>query len=546
MDIKRLWTELKTSTQLSRKDMLGVGISSFFINLLALALPITFLQAYDRIIPNHSEDTLILLILLVAFLIILENILKYLRHHIIDWQYAKISHQSLSNYFNRMIHSDTIKTDETKKSLFKQIDLSNQVQNKALTLAIDLPFSIIFFLIIMSLDVRLVLPAISCIVFISWAYITKKDSITFSQLKASKLNDKKENFTHQLLKKILSIKSTNLEESMLRQYEYINHRYTQQQGLSNQKKNHLLLISETLSVVNIFATLAIGGYLVIENQLSLGGLAATILLTSRLLLPFQKLITVWVDTTHAENKTNTHVNNPILGNKEKTQNIELNGDIEVNHLDFDAGRETIRNISFSIQKDQIFCITEPYNKIKSNLLPILLGKQNKISGNILYSDFALHKHLNQIRQQVYHLESADLLTGTIRENISLFTNNQSVIHKATNIFTKFYTQKSLRTLNKGLDTSLNIDTDLPKNKNLIESIILTRAIIKNPKILFIDDYRLNLSSNHISTLIGILKEHQITTLIASDKEEIISLSDNHLNLINPSKRFTDNGNQVNG
>ena len=53
-----------------------VLLASLLINILSLAFPITLLQAYDRIIPNKSVNTLVLLTLGVGIALILEALLR--------------------------------------------------------------------------------------------------------------------------------------------------------------------------------------------------------------------------------------------------------------------------------------------------------------------------------------------------------------------------------------------------------------------------------------------------------------------------------------
>ena len=48
-------------------------LASLFINILALAMPLTLLQVYDRIIPNTAEGTLIMLIIGVGSALLLES-----------------------------------------------------------------------------------------------------------------------------------------------------------------------------------------------------------------------------------------------------------------------------------------------------------------------------------------------------------------------------------------------------------------------------------------------------------------------------------------
>ncbi|MEJ2121523.1 MAG: hypothetical protein P8Z76_12595 [Alphaproteobacteria bacterium] len=46
--------------------------ASFTLNLLALVMPIVILQTYDRIVPNNSYETLLLLVVFVAGALVLD------------------------------------------------------------------------------------------------------------------------------------------------------------------------------------------------------------------------------------------------------------------------------------------------------------------------------------------------------------------------------------------------------------------------------------------------------------------------------------------
>jgi hypothetical protein len=60
-------------------------LSSLFINILALAMPLVLLQVYDRIIPNTAEGTLVLLVAGVATALFLEGCLRMGRSYVSGW-----------------------------------------------------------------------------------------------------------------------------------------------------------------------------------------------------------------------------------------------------------------------------------------------------------------------------------------------------------------------------------------------------------------------------------------------------------------------------
>ncbi|MGB1027299.1 MAG: hypothetical protein ACPGYL_12140 [Rhodospirillaceae bacterium] len=56
-------------------------LGSLFLNVLSLALPLSLLQIYDRIVPNSSLETLALLVLGVLTALILEAVLRLTRSY---------------------------------------------------------------------------------------------------------------------------------------------------------------------------------------------------------------------------------------------------------------------------------------------------------------------------------------------------------------------------------------------------------------------------------------------------------------------------------
>ncbi len=69
--------------------MFDLVLASTFINVLALALPLTLLQVYDRIIPNDAQETLSLMIIGVGVALMMDALLRLARSMSVDgWRLA--------------------------------------------------------------------------------------------------------------------------------------------------------------------------------------------------------------------------------------------------------------------------------------------------------------------------------------------------------------------------------------------------------------------------------------------------------------------------
>jgi len=69
----------------------AVYLASFVINLLALSLPLSIMQVYDRVIPNRSFSTLAWLFFGLAIALVIDFVLKTLRSVLLSWQAARLA-----------------------------------------------------------------------------------------------------------------------------------------------------------------------------------------------------------------------------------------------------------------------------------------------------------------------------------------------------------------------------------------------------------------------------------------------------------------------
>jgi ATP-binding cassette subfamily C protein LapB len=71
----------------------AIYVATLVTNLLALALPLTILQVYDRIIPNHARGTLFVLFAGLSVALIFDFILKNARSALLSWQSTQFVRQ---------------------------------------------------------------------------------------------------------------------------------------------------------------------------------------------------------------------------------------------------------------------------------------------------------------------------------------------------------------------------------------------------------------------------------------------------------------------
>jgi ATP-binding cassette subfamily C protein LapB len=104
---------------------LGAGrfailLAAFVINLLSLALPVTLLQVYDRVLPHNAIPTLTLLILGVFGALVLEAALRLGRAYISSLSAAKFEHKSSQAAVGHLLATSLSDYEKTAPGLHLQ------------------------------------------------------------------------------------------------------------------------------------------------------------------------------------------------------------------------------------------------------------------------------------------------------------------------------------------------------------------------------------------------------------------------------------------
>lgn len=142
--------------------MFDLVLASTFINVLALALPLTLLQVYDRIIPNDAQETLSLLVIGVGVALAFDAILKLARSYVSGWMAARFEHLAGCNAIERLMRSPIV--DYERQGAGVHLERMNALgvlkdfyAGQAVLAVCDLPFAVIYLAAVYYLAGHLVL-----------------------------------------------------------------------------------------------------------------------------------------------------------------------------------------------------------------------------------------------------------------------------------------------------------------------------------------------------------------------------------------------------
>ena len=202
----------------TREIVTSILLASFLINLLSLVFPLTLLQVYDRIIPNQSVSTLVWLVIAVFIAITLTALLRVLRSYVGAWADAKFEHIVGCKAFNTIMQCSLseYEGEGTGKHL-KRINALNTMRDfyagQAMVSLVDVPFVVIFLLLIGYIAGWLVLVPIAMISLLLFATFMSSDKMRKLLLARQDHDNRRLNFIVETLSKIHTIKSNHAERT---------------------------------------------------------------------------------------------------------------------------------------------------------------------------------------------------------------------------------------------------------------------------------------------------------------------------------------------
>ncbi|HEC5301816.1 TPA: ATP-binding cassette domain-containing protein [Enterobacter asburiae] len=408
------------------------AIAAFFGNILALAGSLYSMQVYDRVLPSHNGSTLFVLMIGALIAAFIEFAIKIARHGITEYA-IKAMDVTLSNrIYERMLR---IRMDQFPVSLGT---LSSQIRgyetvrlfmsSSLLFFTIDLPFSILFLLVITFIAgpfMAMVPIAFAFISLLGGVYYRKK--ISTHALSGNEYSNQRQGVLVETIQNAESIKATGMREIYSTRWNTIEKNSIE----NNMKVRHFSenanYFATFIQQVSYISLVSIGAWISIsQSNLTSGALVACSILSGRVLSPVTMIPGLIVQWAHSKaalkgledvyklELDNHGVSQPLTPNK-------INGEYDLENVVFswEDGREALRLNSLKIRAGERVAILGTVGSGKSTLLKLLAGLYKSSEGSVLLDN----KDIQQISRATlsekigYLAQESRLMTGSIRDNL---------------------------------------------------------------------------------------------------------------------------------
>lgn len=525
---------------------LSVYFGSAFVNFLGLALPLTILHVYDRVLPNQAFNTLAMLVIGLIGVVILDSVLRIGRGAIMGWRAAAFGHSKSMDAMARLMASNSSQLKNTKGSaIISQLqalsDMSEFQGSTARLLLIDIAWVPVFAIVITVIAGPLIaVPTAFLIAFVIYISFQTRRLRTIID-KREEVEERKYDFMLETLQTMQTVKSHAMEPLMMRRFERL-------QSSSSLELKHNVLSSQTIAqAAGLFALLmtlgvvVFGALMVIGGSLTIGALAACMLLSSQMMQPIMRSLSSWTQIVQNDHKkaevdklyAQISGQPAIIERVERHQPEFAPASISIRDLAFHGANDQVvfENINLDIAKGQFVGLKGADGSGRSVLLRNIMGELAPTHGEISVNGMAPS---DARRLMAYVGQVPQVFRGSILDNLTLFGTYTAQDAKWVADLSGLSSE--IHRLPDGFDTQLLGSSNPELSTAFSQLICIARAVVSKPSILLLDASNNGLDAKTESSFADMLQHlsGKMTIILATQRPSLLRQSDAVFELSNRS------------
>jgi ATP-binding cassette, subfamily C, bacterial LapB len=476
-----------------------VALAALILNLLALASPLFIMSVYDRVIPNGAIPSLVALSVGMGIAIFFDFIIRMVRSRIIDMTGKKVDVVLASDIFEHVLSVKLAQRPSSVGILANQMrdfDSVKEFFTSGTVVSItDLVFAVLFIAVLFIIAgplawIPIVLLPLMIIIGVALQFPLERAMRRLNAESAAR---------HGVLVESLSgieaVRATGAEGRMQNAWE----RSVAATARSGEDVHFwssiTLTAANSAQQLNYLAMVIIGVYLILDGQLSVGALVASTMLSGRVLAPIAGIASVITRATQTFVSLKA-LNRVMALERERppertyiARRIE-GGSVAFENVTFrypNGALNALENVSFRVSPGERIGIIGRIGSGKTTVGRLLAGFYEPQDGRVLVDNVDLRQYdPADLRTGVgFVLQDTDLFFGKLRDNIALGKPNA--------------TDEEILTAARlaGVEAfvaghPLGYEMPVAEGGRSLsggqkQAIGLARALIRHPKILFLDE-----------------------------------------------------------
>jgi len=530
-----LFQTIKDSAPIYRDAL----IASVLVNLFALVSPLFIMNVYDKVVPNLAFESLWVLAIGAGIAYIFDLIMRQLRAYLIDVAGKKVDIIVSSKLFAKAIGIPLENRSPSVGGMARQLGEFDSIRDiltsATITTLVDLPFAILFMLIIYLVagDLALV-PLFGGIIIIVYTLIMQpklkaaiEESNKFSTLKHGHLIES--------LASLESIKSSGAEGLVQKSWQQMIGHTANWQLKSKKISTSVTNLANFTVQLSVVSVVILGVYRVADNEISMGGIIAAVILSSRAISPMAQLAGLMTRGNHTASALRQL--NEIMTQEDEFENKghlvsrqRLQGQMSADHVTFSypgSEKPVLHPMSINIQPGERVAIIGRNGSGKSTLAKMLVGLYQPSKGSLRYDGLdSAQIHPTDLRRNFGYLpQDITLFHGSIRDNI-LFGTRQVSEHQLIRAVQLSGISQFTDLETEGLDQQVG-EGGRALSRGQRQTVALARATLNDPPVLLMDEPTASLDARAEKQFIKAMENvtRDRTLLLITHKMHLLKLVD---------------------
>ena len=533
-------SELTQALWTFRREFLVVGVFSMVANVLMLSPTLYMLQVFDRVMSSRSELTLLAMSLITLFLFGVMAFAEWMRSRVLVRSGVRLDALLGTRVFNASFDAHLAPSRVSPARSFGDlIQIRQFLTGQGILAFFDTPWTPIYMGVLFILHPMLgFLALFFAAVQGALAWFGHRRTVTPAE-DASKASSESAAYLQSKLRNAEVLEPMGMVHN-LRPHWARRHAHAQElQGRAQAITHRITAWSKFIRYSQQSLALGAGALLVIDGQLSPGGMIAANVLMSRALAPIDMLVGTWrgfIGARSAFRRLEALLaahpeRDPALSRVAPQGALALRDVVAVA-----PGRAEpiLKGVSVAVSAGTVTVVLGPSGSGKSTLARCMLGIWPDVSGEVLLDGLPIAGwDRNELGPYVGYLpQDVELFEGSIAENIARFgeVSPEKVIAAARSAGL----HEMILRFPKGYDTPIGEAGHLLSGGQR-QRIGLARAMYGDPVLVVLDEPNANLDDVGEAALVRAVQELKVkgcTVFLITHRPGIVAVADRVLVLRN--------------
>nr|WP_192178857.1 type I secretion system permease/ATPase [Mesorhizobium amorphae] len=532
-DVERAFHHCKVS-------LLLVFVLSFFVNLLALTVPLYLLHVYDHVLSSHSLDTLVMLTGIVIVALAVHATLEALRRAILArigvWLDDRLQTSVLVAAVQSALRSDPAAAAQAWRDIG---GLRSFFGGSACTSLFDLPWTPIFILAMIIVHPLLGLIGLVASVVLFGLALLNEIATRKPFARSSAAWAESQHRFEALLRNVEVISAMGMLPGVARLLNDDQSQAKEAQLSAAARANVIQSLARFVRLLAQVIVMACAAWLVILQDVSPAAIFATSILLGRSLAPVEAAIGTWKAVSSVRLGYG-RLRKIMAAAPQPRKAMELprpNGQLSVEQVTFlppGANTAALRRLSFVVNPGEILGVIGPSGAGKSTLGRLISGTIAPTAGHVRLdsADMGIwlaaggHRHFGYLPQDI------EIFGGTVRENIARLQDASADEVIAAAAMVGFH--DTIMRLPLGYETDIG-EGGMRLSGGQRQRLGLARAFFGHPRVIVLDEPNASLDFEGEEALRQAIQEMRrrgSTIIIIAQRLRVLNMSDKVLVLDN--------------